>query len=48
MEKMRIDKEKRDREMRSYQLFSADPDLCTTNQFENESDAERELVDDFM
>lgn len=48
MEKLQIEKEKKEREMKSYKLLDTDPDNCTSNQFENESDAERELVDDFM
>ena len=34
--------------MRSYQLMDTDPHLTTSNQFENEEDAEKELMDDFM
>ena len=48
MERLQIEKEKKEREMKSYKLLDTDPDLCTSNQFDNESDAERELVDDFM
>lgn len=48
MEKLQIEKEKKEREMKSYKLMNADPEKCTSNQFDNESDAERELVDDFM
>ena len=48
MEKVKIEEDRKEREMRSYKLMDADPNLSTSNQFANESDAERELVDDFM
>jgi len=48
MEKLQIEQDRKEREMKSYKLMDANPDLCTSNQFDNESDAERELVDDFM
>lgn len=46
MEKLRIEQERKDKEMRSYSLM--DTTNTTSNHFDNESDAERELVDDFM
>ena len=46
MEKMRIEQERKDKEMRSYKLMSTANQ--TSNHFETEDDAQRELVDDFM
>jgi len=48
MEKARIEEDRKEKEMRSYKLMDNDPETATSNQFDNESDAERELVDDFM
>ena len=48
MEKVRMEDDRKEREMRDYKLMDNDPETLTSNHFDNESDAERELVDDFM
>ena len=47
-QKQQREEDKKAKEMRSYKLLETDNEQMTTNHFDNESDAERELIDDFM